>query len=115
MYYDMEVDALFVMVASIKVFLNHPTMWIVLAPAFLRYVYKAAIDTFDNEQRFVETKQKFASFIAGNYFVALVLFYLSDHEVTRWYLAGSSVMIIMSFIKSAEQFVKWKRANDLSY
>lgn len=115
MYYDMEVDALFVMVASIIAYLNYPSMWIVLVPAFLRYFYKFAIGIMDGKNKFIESKQKYASIIAGNYFVALIVFYFFDHEVSKGYLSLSSVLIIMSFIKSTEEFVKWKRADDLSY
>ena len=114
MFYDMEVDALFVMVASIIIYLNHPNMWIVLIPAFLRYFYKFFLAILDSRDRFIESKQKYASVIAGNYFVALIIFYVINHELGKWYLSLSSVLIIISFVKSIVAFVKWKRADDIS-
>lgn len=115
MYYDMEVDALFVMVASIIVFLNYTSMWIVLVPAFLRYIYKCTMSIFDSNSKFIETKKKYASIIAGNYFLALIVFYVLDQEISKWYLSLSSLLIILSFLKSTIEFVNWKRSNDLSY
>ncbi len=113
MFYDMEVDAVFVMVASILVYLSHSTMWIVLIPAFLRYFYKFSIDILDKENLFVESKQKYASVIAGNYFVALIVFNMFDYEISKWYLSISSILIIFSFIKSALELIRWKQSYDL--
>lgn len=115
MFYDMEVDALFVMVASIIIYLNHPSMWIVLIPAFLRYFFKFFLAILDRRNKFIESKQKYASIIAGNYFVALIVFYVINREVSKWYLSLSSVLIILSFVRSSVEFVKWKRADDISY
>jgi phosphatidylglycerophosphate synthase len=113
MFYDMEVDAVFVMVASILVYLNHSAMWIVLIPAFLRYLYKFFLDIYNPNNTFIEKKQKYASLIAGNYFVALIVFNIVDHEISKWYLSISSILIIFSFIKSALELIRWKQAYDL--
>lgn len=115
MYYDLEVDALYVLVTSIIIFNNHPSMWVVLIPAFLRYLYKFSLDMLDRKQKFVESKQKYASVIAGNYFVAIIIFNIFDHEFSRWYLSISSILIIISFLKSAFEFARWKQSYDLSY
>ena len=115
MFYDMEVDALFVIVASIIIYLNHPSMWIVLIPAFLRYFFKFFLAILDRRNKFIESKQKYATIIAGNYFVALIVFYVINREVSKWYLSLSSVLIILSFVRSSVEFVKWKRADDISY
>jgi phosphatidylglycerophosphate synthase len=114
MYYDMEVDALFVMVASIIIYLNHSYMWIVLIPAFLRYFFKFLLSILDQQKKFIESKQKYASIIAGNYFIALVLFSLMNNELTKWYLSLSSIMIMMSFAKSIINIVQWKRTDGIS-
>lgn len=107
MYYDMEVDALFVMVASILVFMNYPSMWIVLIPAFLRYFYKFTLDIMDSAQKFVEAKEKYASIIAGNYFIALIIFYFFQNEWASAFLVVSSILIVLSFAKSYYRFYKW--------
>ena len=112
MFYDMEVDAVFVMVASILVYLSHSTMWIVLIPAFLRYFYKFFIDILDKENLFVESKQKYASVIAGNYFVALIVFYFFTNELSAYYLLLGSLLIVLSFAKSFYNFYTWR--NELS-
>jgi phosphatidylglycerophosphate synthase len=114
MYYDMEVDALFVMVASIIIYLNHSSMWIVLIPAFLRYFFKFLLSILDKQKKFIESKQKYASIIAGNYFVALVLFSFMNNDLTKWYLSLSSIMIMMSFAKSIINIVQWKRTDGIS-
>jgi len=108
MFYDMEVDAVFVMVASILVYLSHSTMWIVLIPAFLRYFYKFSIDILDKENLFVESKQKYASVIAGNYFVALIVFYFFTNELSTYYLLIGSLLIVLSFGKSFYNFYTWQ-------
>jgi phosphatidylglycerophosphate synthase len=113
MYYDMEVDALFVMVMSIIIYQNHPTLWIVLIPAFLRYFFKLLLFVLDRQNKFIESKQKYASVIAGNYFVALLLFTFMNNEVTTWYLIVSSVLIMISFAKSIIDFVQWKQADGI--
>lgn len=115
MYYDMEVDALFVMVASIIIYLNHSSMWIVLIPAFLRYFFKFLLSSLDRKKNFIERKQKYASVIAGNYFVALVVFSFISTEITKLYLLFSSVMIMISFAKSIVDIVRWKRTDGISH
>lgn len=107
MYYDMEVDALFVMVASIIVFVDYPSMWIVLVPAFLRYIYKFTMSIFDGKNKFTEPKKKYASIIAGNYFVALIVFYMLKNELASIYLIISSIFIVFSFGRSYYDFFKW--------
>lgn len=108
MYYDLEVDALFVMVTSIVIFNNHPSMWVVLIPAFLRYTYKFSLDILDRKKKFVESKQKYASVIAGNYFVALIIFYSFTNELSSYYLLVSSLLIVLSFGKSFYNFYTWR-------
>jgi phosphatidylglycerophosphate synthase len=108
MYFDMEVDAAFVMVASILIFKSHPHLWIVLIPAFLRYFYKFFIDIVDSASAFKESKQRFASVIAGNYFVALVLFYFFQNHLVSVYLILSSLLIVFSFGLSFFNFFKWR-------
>lgn len=107
MFYDMEVDAVFVMVASIIVYLNYPSMWLVLLPAFLRYFYKFSIDILDKKKKFIESKQKYASLIAGNYFTALIVFYFLNNQLASDYLMVSSLLIILSFGKSFYSFYIW--------
>lgn len=107
MFYDMEVDAVFVMVASIIIYLHYPSVQIVLIPAFMRYFYKFSIDILDSKNRFIEKKQKYASLIAGNYFVALIVFYFLTNELASNYLMISSLLIILSFAKSFFDFYKW--------
>lgn len=107
MFYDMEVDAVFVMVASIMIYQNYTSMWIVLFPAFLRYFYKFFIDILDKKNKFIETKKKYASIVAGNYFVALIVFYFLNNEFASNYLKLSSILIVLSFGKSFYSFYKW--------
>jgi phosphatidylglycerophosphate synthase len=114
MYYDMEVDALFVMVTSIIIYQNHSTMWIVLIPAFLRYFFKLLLFFLDHQNKFIESKQKYASIIAGNYFIAILLFTFINIELTMWYLLFSSVLIMVSFAKSIIGFVQWKQTDGIS-
>ncbi|MGY6561565.1 MAG: CDP-alcohol phosphatidyltransferase family protein [Luteibaculaceae bacterium] len=108
MYFDMEVDAAFVMVTSILIFKAFPSLWIVLIPAFLRYFYKFFIDFFDKESAFKESKQRFASVIAGNYFVAIVLIFFFQNTFSFAYLILSSLLILFSFGLSFFNFYKWR-------
>jgi phosphatidylglycerophosphate synthase len=110
MLYDMEVDALFVLSASIIIFEKYPSLWIVLIPAYLRYIYKAGITIFDKENAFQESKQKYASVIAGNYFIALIVFYLFENKLANIYITISSLLILFSFGKSFVDFLRWKHA-----
>ncbi|MFM2393911.1 MAG: hypothetical protein RLZZ546_1893 [Bacteroidota bacterium] len=108
MLYDMEVDALYVLTASIIVFEKHPSLWFVLIPAYLRYVYKIVITILDEENLFQESKQKYASVIAGNYFIALIIFYLFENKMASFYIGISSLLILFSFGKSFVDFSSWK-------
>ncbi len=110
MLYDMEVDALFVLVASLLIFEKHPLLWIVLIPAYLRYIYKVSIDYLDRKQLFVESKQQYASIIAGNYFVALIVFFYLQNDFSVIYISISSILILLSFAKSYLDFFKWRYA-----
>jgi phosphatidylglycerophosphate synthase len=107
MYFDMEVDAVFVMIASIIVNKIYPSMWIVLIPGFLRYFYKFTIDFFDRQGQFIESKQKYASVIAGTYFVATIVFFIFQNDWASLFLTISSTLIIFSFSISFYNFYKW--------
>jgi hypothetical protein len=80
----------------------------------LRYFFKFLLFIIDRQKKFIESKQKYASIIAGNYFVALVLFSFMNKELTKWYLSLSSIMIMMSFAKSIINIVQWKRTDGIS-
>lgn len=108
MYFDMEVDAVFVMVASIIIFKMYPFLWIVLIPGFLRYFYKFTIDFFDSNVKFIESKQKYASIIAGTYFIAIIVFFFLQNIWASLFLIVSSVLIIFSFVLSFYNFYRWR-------
>jgi len=95
-YFDMEADAFFIaIVCHILYFTNLAGGWIIVI-GLLRYINVFAFHLF-NIQHHPEPKRKYASYIAGFLFVAVLLPFLSQHILTTWLLIVASVAVIFSF------------------
>lgn len=106
-YFDMEIDALFVLLMCCYYFMTNQIGPWILVPGFMRYVYKVGIDLFPKED-FRESKKSYASIIAGTFFVILVLGLFVMPVMKIWILAIGSILIVFSFGISLFEYVKFK-------
>jgi len=94
-YYDMELDALFVLFACFVLYMRGTAgVWILL-PGSLRYIfvlYKWGIKNTKNEKR-----QRYAATIAGVFFVVLLISLGFQNTLQDIVLKLSSLSIIVSF------------------
>jgi phosphatidylglycerophosphate synthase len=105
---DMEADAFFCLIFSMLIgFESREMQWVLLAGS-MRYLYKI-ITTVWNKEAFTETKQKYARFFAGCYFVSLVLFFYVDSSLGKYIVAIGNVLVLFSFAISFVDFFKIKR------
>jgi len=107
MYLDMEVDAFFVLAMCLFFNINkNVPLWIIL-PGVLRYIYRIVIELFP-APNFIEKKKKYASIIAGCFFVILLVGLVVEETPYRLVLLGTgSMLIVLSFGISFIEFGKY--------
>jgi len=106
-YFDMEVDAYFVLLMCFYYFQYEDIGWWILFPGVLRYLYKVVV-TLIPKPTFKEKKQKYASIIAGIFFVLLIVCLISPSEIRNILLLIGSFLIVVSFGISFVQYLKYK-------
>lgn len=112
-YFDMELDALFVMMMCCYYFLfKEISIWI-LFPGLLRYLYRVGIDIFPKEN-FKESKKRYASSIAGIFFTILILSLFLDHTMRLYFLVLGSLLIVISFSISIMEYIKFDNVKDVN-
>ena len=104
---DMEVDAFFVLVMCLYYYLHRDIAFWILIPGLLRYLYIIYIHLFP-KTNFVEKKQKYASLIAGTFFVLLLLGIVLPQHLLNYILLPGAMGIIVSFGISFIQHIQWK-------
>ncbi|MFB9076189.1 CDP-alcohol phosphatidyltransferase family protein [Flavobacterium procerum] len=102
---DMETDAFFCLMFSWLIALEHVEMQWVLVAGSMRYFYKI-VTTLYTRKVFVETKQKYARFFAGCYFVSLILFFYVHFSIGKYIVAIGNVLVLFSFLISFFHFFK---------
>lgn len=107
MYFDMELDALFVLMMCCYYYLFEEVGLWILIPGLLRYVYKVSIDLFPKEN-FKEKKQRYASTIAGIFFFLLLAGLFVKGGMREYGLAIGSALIIFSFGISTIEYIRFK-------
>ena len=106
-YFDMEVDAFFVLVMSFFYYkFQSIGVWI-LVPALLRYIYKLARIMVDNKQ-YVEPKSKVASYIAGYHFFVLLAAMLANGNLQFYLLVSGVSLVSISFLLSYYRFLTFE-------
>lgn len=100
-FFDMEVDALFVLLMCFYYFQYEGMGWWILVPGMLRYVYKVFIQIFPKEG-FVETKKRYASLVAGTFFTLLIICIMIN---LPYGLEIGSLAIVLSFSVSITEYM----------
>jgi len=108
-YFDMELDALFVLMMSCYYFLFVEIDGWILIPGLMRYVYKIGIDLFP-KKNFKEQKKRYASTIAGIFFFVLLAGLFIDGEIRMYGLALGAALIVLSFGISTVEYIRFKDA-----
>ena len=102
-YFDMEVDAFFVLTMCCYYYIFADIGFWILIPGILRYVYR--LYTFlVPKKNFKETKQKYATIIAGTFFVILLLCLLLDGWLQESLLILGALSITLSFAWGFKQY-----------
>jgi len=106
MYFDMETDALYVLLVCVYLYLQDMAgAWIII-PGILRYVYRMFIFLVPKPD-FKEQKQRYAAVIAGSYFVILLLSVGWQNKIQQIALILGSLGIIGSFGKSFWDYLRY--------
>ncbi len=105
LYFDMETDALFVLLASFVLYLEGLAPWWVLIPGLLRYINVFVYFIFRLPPK-KEPKRKYASYIAGFLFFALLLPFILPQKLSIPILGLASVLVTLSFIVSFIQYLQ---------
>ena len=105
---DMEADAFFCLIFSLLIVFESPEMQWVLLAGSMRFLYKI-VTTIWKKEAFADTKQKYARFFAGCYFVSLVLFFYVDFSLGKYIIAIGNGLVLFSFAISFGDFFKIRR------
>ncbi len=106
-YFDMEVDAFFVLLMTLHYFTHGLPFFWVLVPGLIRYVYEIYL-ILNPKTHFVQTKQTYASIIAGIFFVILIGCLLLPTDLRRNMLLTGTILIVTSFSFSIYQHINFK-------
>lgn len=107
LHYDMEVDAFFVMIMGVYFFFYRDVPVWVLIPGILRYLYTMMMAVWP-KQSFVEKKQKYASVVAGLFFIILLISLMITEPAQLFLLGLGTVLIIASFSRSFYDYATYK-------
>ncbi len=105
LYFDMETDALFVLLVAFVLYTENMIPVWVFIPGLLRYINVAIYSIFRLPAK-KEPKRKYASYIAGFLFLALILPFIIPANFSIPILAIASIAVIFSFIISFIQYLK---------
>lgn len=104
-YFDMEVDAFFVLLMCCFYFLHGDIAWWILIPGILRYVFR--LYTFCIPKPLLsEEKKTYATIIAASYFVVLLIGLVTSDTLKFLVLMTGSAAIIISFSIGIIQYHK---------
>jgi len=110
-YFDMELDALFVLLMCCWYYLFEEVGFWILVPGLLRYFYKLGIDLFPKNE-FKERKKTYASTIAGIFFVSLLFGLILENSLRQVNLAIGSALIVFSFSVSTIEYIKFQNVTN---
>ena len=105
-FFDMEVDAFFVLLMCFYYYQFEGIGWWILIPGALRYIYKGMLILFPKPE-FKEKKRKYASYIAGTFFVVLCAGIVIEGVYKNYTLMIGAVLVSLSFGLSAVEYVRY--------
>ncbi len=102
-YFDMEVDAFFVLLMCFYYFQYQEIGWWILIPGVLRYVFRIFTLMFPKEG-YVESKKSYAAMVAGTFFTILLACILFN---LPYALLIGSIAIMLSFSVSIIEYLRY--------
>ena len=111
-YFDMEVDAFFVLLMCFYYYIHGGVGWWILIPGSLRYIYRVLISLIP-KPNFIEKKRKYASYIAGLFFILLVGCLIAPNNILEPFLMIGSILIVASFGISFIEFILFKKSEEI--
>ena len=106
-FFDMEVDAFFVLGMCLFFYLSKDIPIWVLFPGALRYLFRI-IKELPSKKNFEEKRRSYARYIAGVYFVILLVSILLPSPYLIYSLGLGSVLVSISFMISFFELFKWR-------
>lgn len=104
-YFDMEIDAFFVLIMCSYYFLYVDFSWWILIPGILRYVFRL-YTYFLPKENIKEEKKTYATVIAASFFVVLLIGLITTGWLQYLILLLGSLAILFSFIVGFFQYQK---------
>ncbi|MFK7782312.1 CDP-alcohol phosphatidyltransferase family protein [Psychroserpens sp.] len=104
-YFDMEVDAFFVLVMCFFFYLHGDISWWILIPGLLRYVFRLYTFCFP-KPNVKEEKKTYATVIAASYFIVLLIGLITHGTLQFLILLLGSLAIVISFLIGIIQYHK---------
>ncbi len=95
-YFDMEIDAFFVLLMCFYYYLCYDISCWILIPALLRYLFRLYTFLFPR-MNFVERKKKYATFVAASYFAVLLIGLITSGSLQLLVLMIGSLAVMLSF------------------
>ncbi len=105
LFFDMESDALLVLLVSLVLYFGEWVNWWILIPGLLRYANVFLYFIFQLPPK-KEPKRKFASYIAGFLFFALVIPFILPSNIYTPILFLATLLVIGSFSLSFYYYLK---------
>lgn len=102
-YFDMEIDAIFVMLMSLIFFLTGVLPWWILIAGFLRYVFGVVFYFLPEAKE--HKKEKIASIIAGTCFVLLLAILVVPVTWVFWVGLAVVGLLCFSFARGLWQYI----------
>lgn len=104
-YFDMEVDAFFVLTMCCFYYLHGGISWWILIPGLLRYVFRLYTFCFP-KPNVKEEKKTYATIIAATYFIVLLIGLITKDTLQFLILLSGSLAIVISFSIGIIQYHK---------
>lgn len=104
-YFDMEIDAFFVLLMCFFYYVHGGISWWILIPGALRYIFRLYTFCFPKPS-VKEQKKTYATVIAASYFVVLLLGLITTGTLQFFILLIGSLALVSSFLIGFIQYHK---------
>lgn len=104
-YFDMEIDAFFVLLMCFYYYFSQDISWWILIPGLLRYIYRIYTFCIPRKSK-SESKTNYGTIIAASFFVILLLGLITKDCFQTVILAIGSMSIVISFAIGFIQYHK---------
>lgn len=104
-YFDMEIDAFFVLLMCSFYYLYQGVSWWILLPGLLRYLFRICTFCFPKPE-YKEEKKTYATIIAASYFIVLLMGLITSGVLQFLILLIGSLALVVSFLIGFIQYYR---------